>query len=294
MRPCTLLAFDLGAESGRAMLGRLEDERLTVREISRFPNGMINLRGHLHWDVFRLFEHLKDGLRLVAGEGVAPDSLGVDTWGVDFALLARDGSVLGLPYAYRDRRTAGAMESFFRKMTRDEVYARTGVQFMPINTLFQLEAMVRDRSPLLDIATDLLFMPDLFHYLLSGVKKTEFTFATTSQLFNPHKHDWDGVLLRALDLPYALFQEVVAPGTMLGEISDEIAVETGGARTPLAAVATHDTGSAVAAVPAEGDDWAFISSGTWSLMGVESRAPIINDVARQNNFTNEGGVGGTC
>jgi rhamnulokinase len=287
------LAFDLGAESGRALLGRLEGERLTVREISRFPNGMLSLHGRLHWNVFRLFEHIKDALRTVAREGAAADSVGLDTWGVDFALLARDGGVLGLPFAYRDPHTAGAMDSFFRKVPREEVYARTGIQFLPLNSLFQLEAMARDRSPLLEAAADLLFIPDLFHYFLSGVKKTEFTFATTSQLYNPSTRDWDGRLLDALGLPRSLFQQLVEPGTIIGLLSKEIGAETGFAPVPLVAVATHDTASAVAAIPAEGDDWAYISSGTWSLMGIESRAPIITDEARRANFTNEGGVGAT-
>ncbi len=287
------LAFDLGAESGRALLGRLDGGRLTVREVHRFANGMLTLHGHQHWNVFRLYERIKDGLRTVAREGAAIDSVGVDTWGVDFALLAADGSVLGLPFAYRDGRTAGAMESFFRKLPRAEVYARTGIQFLPINSLFQLESMVRDRSPLLAVAHDLLFIPDLFHYFLAGVKKTEFTFATTSQLYNPQRRDWDDAVLNALGLPRSLLQPIVAPGTVLGELGAEPAAETGIARVPLVAVATHDTGSAVAAAPAEGDDWAFISSGTWSLMGVESRAPVLTDEALRANFTNEGGVGGT-
>jgi len=287
------LAFDLGAESGRALLGRLEGKQLTVREISRFPNNMLSLRGRLHWNVFRLFEHVKDALRTVAREGAAVDSVGLDTWGVDFALLARDGSVLGLPFAYRDPHTTGAMDSFFRKVPREEVYARTGIQFLPLNSLFQLEAMARDRSPLLEAATDLLFIPDLLHYFLSGVKKTEFTFATTSQLFNPTTRDWDDRLLDALGLPRSLFQQVVEPGTIIGSLSKEIGAETGFAPLPLVAVATHDTASAVAATPAEGDDWAYLSSGTWSLMGIETRAPIITDEARRANFTNEGGVAGT-
>ncbi|MHA1569549.1 MAG: rhamnulokinase [Alphaproteobacteria bacterium] len=287
------LAFDLGAGSGRVLLGLLQDDRLTVRELYRFPNEMLPIREHLHWDLFGLFKQIKEGLRLCAHEiDISPTSVGVDTWGVDFGLLARDGSVLGLPHTYRDPRTEGAMDSFFQRVPRERVYELTGIQFLPFNTLFQLEAMVRDNSPLLAVATDLLFMPDLFHYLLSGEKVTEFTFATTSQLYNSKKGDWDEQLLHALYLPQYLFQDIVAPGSVIGTISDEIARETGFAAAPLVAVATHDTGSAVAAVPAEGDDWAYISSGTWSLMGVEMPQPIINEEARTMNFTNEGGVGG--
>jgi rhamnulokinase len=287
------LAFDLGAESGRALLGSLDDGRLAVREIHRFPNGMLRLRGHCHWNLYRLFEQVKEGLRLAARAGDAPQSIGVDTWGVDFGLLDRDGDLLGLPYAYRDSRTAGAMDSFFRKVPRERVYELTGVQFLPFNSLFQLESMVRDRSPLIEAAADLLFMPDLFHYLLAGAKATEFTFATTSQLFNPRTGGWDDELLAALGLPRRWLQPLVAPGTPLGPLGAEIAAETGLAPIPLIAVATHDTASAVAAAPGEGDDWAYLSSGTWSLLGVESPAPLIGDETRRANFTNEGGVGGS-
>jgi len=294
MKPSRYLAFDLGAGSGRGVLGELQDGRLSTKEVCRFPNGMIEVLGHLHWNIFGLFEHIKEGLRLCAHEeGTPPESIGIDTWGIDFGLLASDGSVLGLPYGYRDGRTDGAMDSFFIKISRDRVYELTGIQFLPFNSLFQLEAMVRDKSPLLDAAADLLFIPDLLHYLLTGVKKTEFSFATTSQLYNPIKGDWEDELLSALGIPNKIMQEIVQSGTTLGVITQEIARETGFGPTPLVAVATHDTGSAVAAVPAEGDDWAYISSGTWSLMGVEVKNPVITKQALDLNFTNEGGVDGT-
>ena len=294
MRPFRYLAFDLGAGSGRGVLGELEDGKLSIRELSRFPNGMIDVLDHLHWNIFGLFERIKDGLRLCAQEpGDPPESIGIDTWGVDFGLLGSDGGILGLPYGYRDSRTDGAMDSFFEKISRDRVYELTGIQFLPFNSLFQLEAMVRDSSPLLDIATDLLFIPDLLHYLLTGIKKTEFSFATTSQLYNPITSNWEDELLAALGLPKSLMQEIVQPGTTLGKTTPEIARETGFAPTPLVAVATHDTGSAVAAIPAEGHEWAYISSGTWSLMGVEIKTPIITEQALDLNFTNEGGVEGT-
>lgn len=290
----THLAFDIGAESGRALIGRLDNNRLSVRELSRFPNGMLTLRGRLHWNLFRLFEQIKQSLMRYADEkDEVPASLGIDTWGVDFGLLARDGSILGLPYAYRDRGTEGAMASFFKKVPQEKIYELTGIQFLPFNTLYQLHAMVRDASPLLDAATDLLFIPDLFHYLLTGEKKTEFTFATTSQLFNPRSNDWEGELISALGIPRSWFQPVVMPGTELGNLADSVAQETGFPSVSVVAVATHDTGSAVAAVPAQGDDWAFISSGTWSLMGIESDHPILSEQALRFNFTNEGGVGNT-
>jgi len=291
--PSSHLAFDLGAESGRVMLGRLQNGRLEVREISRFPNGMLTILGHRHWNVFRLFENMKDSLRICVREaGAAPQSIGVDTWGVDFALLAKDGSIIGLPYAYRDRRTEGAMESFFRKMSPERIYELVGIQFLPLNTLFQLESMVRDLSPLLHVAEHLLFIPDLFHYMLTGIMKTEFTFATTSQLFNPLKMDWEDEIFAALGISKKIMQQVILPGTVLGPLNEETRHESGFPNVPVVAVATHDTGSAVAAAPGEGDDWAYISSGTWSLMGVESSKPILTEQARSANFTNEGGIGG--
>jgi rhamnulokinase len=286
------LAFDLGASGGRGILGELRDDKLSIREVSRFPNGTLSVHGHLHWNIFNLFERIKEGLHTCARERV-PDSVGIDTWGVDFGLLARDGSILGLPFAYRDSRTDGAMESFFKKVPRERVYELTGIQFLPLNTLFQLEAMVRDKSPLLEVASDLLFIPDLLNYLLTGVKKTEFTFATTSQLYNPIKRVWENELLSALELPMSLMQDIVPPGCVIGRISQDVSRHAGIPELPVIAVATHDTGSAVAAIPAEGEDWAYISSGTWSLMGIETKAPIITPESMKLNFTNEGGVGQT-
>jgi rhamnulokinase len=294
MRAADFLAFDLGAESGRAVRARLADGRLAIRELRRFPNGIHAVNGRCHWDVVRLFAEIKESLRVAARQAETPPaSMGIDTWGVDFALLGRDGNLLALPFSYRDPHTTGAMESFFRKVPRERVYELTGIQFLPLNSLFQLEAMVRDASPLLPDARDLLFIPDLFHYWLTGVKKTEFTFATTSQLFNPRAMAWEEELLAALRLPRSLFQNIVMPGTVLAPLNADVARETGFPRVPLVAVATHDTGSAVAATPGEGDDWAYISSGTWSLVGVESPAPILTPESRDANFTNEGGVGGT-
>jgi len=292
--PAGFLAFDLGASSGRALLGEMSGDRLAVRELHRFPNGIIEIAGHLHWDLFRLLEHVKSGLRACAVDaGIRPESVGIDTWGVDFGLLDEKGQVLGLPFAYRDSRTRGAMESFFSRLPRERVYELTGIQLLELNSLFQLESMVRDGSPLLSRAQDLLFMPDLFHYLLADVRAAEFTFATTSQMYNPTNGGWDSEILGALGLPESLMQDVVQPGTVLGAIGPKIGAETGLGKVPLVAVATHDTGSAIAAVPAEGRGWAYISSGTWSLMGIESDRPIITDRTRDLNITNEGGVGRT-
>lgn len=290
----SFLAFDVGAESGRTIVGSLEDQRLEIREISRFPNGMLTLHGHYYWNIFRLFEEMKKGLELCASEGsTRPDGMAFDTWGVDFALLARDGTFLGLPTAYRDPRTEGAMEAFFEILPAEKVYGLTGIQFMPFNSLFQLLAAKRDQPDLLGMAEDLLFMPDIFNFLFTGERRTEFTYATTSQLCNPLTRQWEDELFEALGVPKSLMQEIVEPGTVIGNLDETICRETGINAMPVLAVASHDTGSAVAAVPAEGDDWAYISSGTWSLLGVEAAEPILTKEAQECNFTNEGGVAGT-
>ncbi len=286
-----ILAVDLGAESGRAILGTIEDGQLRIREITRFPNRMVQVSGGLHWDVINLCEEITNSLKACRGEEL--ESIGLDTWGVDFALLDRDGEFLGLPYTYRDSRTEGIMEEFFTLIPQKQVYQLTGIQFLQFNTLFQLFAMARENSPLLKKAQDLLFIPDIFNYLLTGEKKTEFSIATTSQLYNPRKKDWDEELFAALGISRDIMQQIIPPGTVIGGISRDIRRKTGLQKLSVVAPATHDTGSAVAAVPATGRDWAFISSGTWSLMGIETCEPIITDKARDFNFTNEGGVGGT-
>lgn len=292
--PAHFLAFDLGAESGRAVMGTLEGRKLAVREVRRFPNTPISLSGHIHWDVPSLLDEMKATLLEASAElagGTA--SIGVDTWGVDFGLLARDGSLLGLPFCYRDKRNHGAMEEYFKIVPRLALYEATGIQFLPFNTLFQIYAMVRERSALLDAAADLLFMPDLFNYLLTGKKAAEFTIATTSQILDPRTRAWIPGLFQAMGLSKKILQNIIDPGTVLGPIADKIAGKTGFAGVPVVATAGHDTAAAVAAVPAEGRDWVYISSGTWSLVGVEEKAPIITPDSLAFNFTNEGGVGGT-
>ncbi|MGD2294920.1 MAG: rhamnulokinase family protein [Candidatus Aminicenantes bacterium] len=294
MGKTSYLAFDLGAESGRAILGSLKDGRLELEELSRFPNGMVPIRGHLHWNVVSLFSEMKRGLKACFDARKArPESLAVDTWGVDFSLLARDGTLLSLPFAYRDSRNEGAMEEFFELVPRKRVYELTGNQFLQFNSIFQLFALKRDRWPLLDVMCDLLFMPDLFNFFFTGEKKTEFTYATTSQLYNPLKKGWEQELFDALDMPLTLMQEIIPPGTTIDGIDESLCRELGIQSLPVIAVASHDTGSAVAAVPAEGRNWAFISSGTWSCMGIEILSPIVTDKALELNFTNEGGVEGT-
>jgi rhamnulokinase len=293
MESSAFLAFDLGAESGRTILGRLEKGRLVVRELSRFPNAPVKVLGHLHWNIYSLFEEIKKGIK--AGRAEAGDrlvSLAVDTWGVDFGLLSPEGTVLGLPFAYRDSITPGAMEEFFQLLPREEVYARTGIQFLPFNTLFQLFAAVRHRPGWIEEAGALLFMPDLFNYFLTGKKAAEFTIASTSQLLDPRTRTWERTLLAAAGVPPKIMPEIVSPGTVLGSLSPSVSEETGLGEVPVVATASHDTAAAIAAVPAEGDDWAYISSGTWSLMGVEMEAPLIHSAALAANFTNEGGIGG--
>ncbi len=288
------LAFDIGAESGRAMLGTLVDGQLTIQQISRFANGMLEVNGHLHWNIYRLFEEIKTALQACAAQHTdKPASLAIDTWAVDFGLVGREGDILGLPFAYRDHRTAGMMEEMFKMVPQQRLYQLTGIQMLPFNTIFQLLAMARSRSSLLQIAQHLLFIPDLLNYLLTGEKKSEFTLATTSQLYNPLKRDWEKELLKVIGVSRALMPEVVKPATKLGSLLSTIARETGMQKTPVVACASHDTGSAVAAVPAQGQDWAYLSSGTWSLMGVEVHAPVMTAHAQQLNFTNEGGVADT-
>ncbi len=286
------LSVDLGAESGRVVRGTLESGKLLLDEISRFPTGMTRMNGRLHWDVARLFEEMKSAFK-ASGSDAEPKSIGVDTWGVDFALLACDGSMLGLPVAYRDPRTDGMMEKFFEIVPRTEVYSRTGIQFMQINTLYQLFAMSQSGSPLLKTASDFLMIPDLFNFLFTGEKTNEFSNATTSQLYNAHEHGWDTRLLEAAGVPPEIMRDVVMPGTIVGELTADMRAETGLGAVPVIAPATHDTGSAVAAVPASGENWAYISSGTWSLMGIETDRPITDGTALGFNFTNEGGVNNT-
>ena len=292
--PAHFLAFDLGAESGRAVLGTLDGRRLSVHEVRRFPNTPLALSGHIHWNVYALFDEMKTAMREgAAAMGARPESVGVDTWGVDFGLLARDGNLLGLPFCYRDHRNIGAMEDYFKLVPRSALYEATGIQFMPFNTLFQVYAMVREKSPLLDAAADLLFMPDLFNYLLTRKKTAEFTIATTSQILDPRTKAWIPGLFQAMGLSKKLLQNIIEPGTILGPLTEEVARETGFFGVPVVATAGHDTAAAVAAVPAEGRNWAYISSGTWSLVGVEENAPIISAKSLESNFTNEGGVDGT-
>ena len=288
------LAFDLGAASVRGVVGRFDGDRLELAEVHRFPNGPVRILDSLHWDVLRLFDEIKRGLaRTVQEHGPELAGIGLDTWGVDFALLDRDGALLGNPYHYRDRRTDGMMEEVFRRVPREEVFELTGIQFLQLNTLYQIFSMALRESPALAAADTLLMTPDLFNFWLTGRQVSEFTIATTSQLYDPRQGTWSKALFEKLGLPFHILPEIVPPGTVLGPLLPSVAKEVGLGEVPVIAPACHDTGSAVAAVPARGRDYAYISSGTWSVMGVEVTEPIITAQSLANNFSNEGGVEGT-
>ena len=287
------LALDLGAESGRAMLGTLTDGALSIEELHRFPNTPVRVLGSLHWDALRLFHEICQGLT-VAGRDrrLALDGIGIDTWGVDCALLGADGSLCGNPRHYRDARNNGVLEKVLGVLPREEIFAHTGVQFMQINTLIQLYAMKMAGDPALASARTLLMMPDLFNYWLTGVARCELTIASTSQFYNPREKRWATDLFDKLGLPAAILTEIVPPGTCLGPLLPSIAGTVGLPAVPVYATGGHDTASAVAAAPAEGRDWLYISSGTWSLMGAELDEPVINDRLMAMNLTNEMGAGG--
>jgi sugar (pentulose or hexulose) kinase len=288
-----LLAFDLGAESGRALLGRFDGKRLTLEEKHRFANPNGRLNGRLHWNFLAQWEELKTGLRKASAAGTGIDAIGVDTWGVDFGFLDKAGDLLANPYMYRDPQTDGMMEKAFARVSRAQIFETTGIQFMQLNTLYQMMALDQRKSPLLDMAQTMLFIPDLFNYFFTGEKAAEFSIATTSQMYDPRNRAWATAMLEKLALPTHFLPNIVPSGTRLGNLRAEVAEECGASRQiPIIAPGCHDTASAVAAVPATGDDWCYISSGTWSLMGVEIPQPIINAKSLELNYTNEGGVTG--
>jgi rhamnulokinase len=286
----TYLAFDLGAESGRAVLARLRAGILTTEEVHRFANEPVEYSGSLHWDVARLWLELRKALSCVEERELA--GIGVDAWGVDYALLGERGELLQNPYHYRDRRTEGVMEEVFRRVPKEEIYRATGIQFMPINTLYQLFAAQRDTPGILAAARQLLTIPDLFNYWLTGNAVCEFTNATTTQLVDPIRRTWSRELMEKVGLRPELPAPIAEPGTTVGTLLPKVAKNPRLAATPVIAPACHDTGSAVAAIHAR-DGTAFLSSGTWSLIGTEIDAPILTSQAMKLNFTNEGGVNGT-
>jgi rhamnulokinase len=290
----SFLAFDIGASSGRAILGTLSDGKLHLTEVHRFTNQMMQLHGHYFWNIFSLFDELKTGLtRCIRETGVQPISIGIDTWGVDYGLVTSDGYLAGLPFAYRDHRTDQIMPEFFNILSEEETYRLSGLQFMQFNTLFQLFASVQSGHTALKIADSLLFTPDLLNFMFTGIRKNEYTIASTSALLKPGKPEWEPRLLEAAGVSPGLFEDIVLPGTVLGPILPEVCSSAKCCEIPCIAVASHDTASAVASVPASGERWAYISSGTWSLMGIESPVPLVSETSRLMNFTNEGGIDGT-
>lgn len=291
------LAVDLGAESGRVVAGLFDGRQVRLEELHRFPNGPVHVADSLRWDALRLWSEIQQGLSKAAqSHGGTAVSVGVDTWGVDYVLLGAGGEMLGHPYHYRDPRTKGVQDAALTRVPRREVFSQTGLQFMPINTLFQLIAMHQQQPRLLEMAERFLMMPDLFHWLLCGSQVVEFTNATTSQCLNATTRNWAFELLRKFGLPTDLFPEVVPPGTHLGRLRADVAERCRLPRLAVVAPATHDTGSAVAAVPTDRTGtatWAYISSGTWSLMGLELPQPVLSQRALELNVTNEGGIDGT-
>jgi rhamnulokinase len=288
------LAVDVGAESGRIVAGLFDGSRLSMREVYRFPNQSVAILGHSYWEIYRLFAEIREGIARAAstyGRDIA--SVGVDTWGVDYGLLDRTGHLVGSPYIYRDKRTDGMMDEAFRRLSREELYRHTGIQFMFFNTIYQLLSEVVENNPRLDVAESLLFIPDLLNYWLSGVQANERTIASTSQLLDPRTGRWSTEVIAKLGLPGRLFRDIVEPGTVLGPLLPDLLGTRSGESPRLVASAGHDTAAAVAAVPGEGDSFAYLSSGTWSLMGVETLAPVLSEKAYAYNFTNEGGVAGT-
>ncbi|RJP22297.1 MAG: hypothetical protein C4527_22000 [Candidatus Omnitrophota bacterium] len=279
------LGVDLGAESGRVMAGLFDGKRITVEELHRFPNGPTAIGGTLRWDVLRLWSEIKNGLSVAAqrfGKDIV--SVGVDTWGVDYVLLSPHNEIIGQPFHYRDARTRGILDDAFARVPRADIFAETGLQFLELNTLFQLLATQKNTPELLTIADCILLMPDFFHWCLSGSRVCEFTEATTSQCLHPTKKTWAVDLLNRFDLPTHIFPEIVPPGSNLGALLGEVANETGLSQINVVAPASHDTGSAVAAVPTSNTgkpNWAYISSGTWSLVGVEVTTAILSDSAQQ-------------
>src|SRR5215472_10586419 len=293
----TYLAIDLGAESGRVIAGIWDGMRLRLEEVCRFPNGPVPLADSIRWDVLRLWEEIQNGLALAAKRYRRQIvSVGADTWGVDFVLLNRQDEILGQPYHYRDARTRGALQRAFKKVPRSKIFEQTGLQFMELNSLFQLLAWKAHSPGVLDAARTLLFMPDFFHWAMCGAKKAEFTIASTSQCVHPVKRDWSRRLLSEFDLPAHFLPKIVPPGTSLGKLRKSVAERTGLTGVKVVAPPSHDTASAVAGVPTANTgkaNWAYISSGTWSLMGVEVKKASLSSRTEELNLTNEGGIDGT-
>jgi rhamnulokinase len=287
-------AVDLGATSGRTIIGTLNDGRIDLEELTRFDNTLIEANGHVYWDIFALYHEVIKGLKMAHERQIPIRSIGIDTWGCDFAIVGDDGQILRNPLAYRDPHTTHTMERYFaHALPKEEVYAKTGIQFMNFNSLFQLYQMRQDGNTALRQADKVLFIPDALSYMLTGKAVCEYTVASTSQILNPMTHDLDDDLLASIGMRREQFGPMTAPATVIGQLTQEVQKLTGMGDVPVIAVAGHDTASAVAAVPAANGKFAYLSSGTWSLMGIETPEAIINDKSFAKNFTNEGGIEGT-
>ena len=287
-----VLAFDFGASSGRAILGTYDGEQLHLEEIHRFTNDPVDVCGVFHWDVLRLFHEIKQGITKAVHAG-GFDAIGIDTWGVDFGLIDKKGRLLNNPVHYRDTRTVGMMEKVFEVIPREELYGSTGIQFVPYNSIFQLAYLQMNEPETLAMADRALLMPDLFAYLLTGEMKAEYSIVSTTQCLDPKTGDWAYELMDRLEIPRRLFPPIIDAGETYGMLSDAICEELGAPKVPVVAVCTHDTASAVVAVPSSEKDFIFISCGTWSLFGTELAAPVINDDSFRFNLTNEGGYNRT-
>ena len=287
-------AVDLGATSGRTIIGTLDDNRFNLEELTRFDNNLIQTGGHFYWDIYALYFEIIKGLKIAAQRQIEISSIGIDTWGVDFVFIGEDGTILRNPVAYRDPHTFGVMEKFFEnEVDKKTVYDITGIQFMNFNSIFQLYAMKLNNDSALKNAKKILFVPDALSYMLTGEAVCEYTIVSTSELLDPRTKEIDPTLLKALGLERSQFGRMITPGTQIGVLTEEVQQMTGLGAIPVIAVAGHDTGSAVAAVPAKDEKFAYLSSGTWSLMGIETKDAIINERSYDLNFTNEGGIEGT-
>lgn len=287
-----VLAFDFGASSGRAIIGCFDGDKITLEEVHRFSNDPVSVGGTVYWDVLRLFYEIKQGI-IKAKIAGGFDSIGIDTWGVDFGLIDSEGKLMENPVHYRDARTAGLVDEAFKTMPKEKLYGITGIQFMELNTLFQIIALKKYRPWMLERADKMLFMPDLFGYMLTGKMCSEYSIASTSQLIDLDKRTWSKEILDAFGIKESVFAPLVQPGTVLGELSKEVCEECGVDPVPVISVCGHDTQSAITSVPCEDGDFAFLSSGTWSLFGTELDKPIVNETSMNINITNEGGFDGS-
>ena len=289
MANMNFFAVDLGATSGRTILGTIVNGKLEQRELTRFPNNMIEVGGHFFWDIYALYNEIIRGLKMVADEKMEITSIGIDTWGCDFVMVGKDGGVLRNPYSYRDPHTDGAMEEYFKLVPKKKVYEKTGIQFMQFNSLFQLATLRRNHDSALEGAEKILFIPDALMYMLTGEAVCEYTVLSTSQMLNPFTKRIDQELIEAIGLKESQFGRYVNPSEQVGVLTPEVQKMTGLGAVPVVAGAGHDTGAAVAAVPAKDERFAYLSCGTWSLLGIETKDAIISEKSFEYNFTNEGG-----